>query len=223
VDERASPVEPTAEEIAAGERLFAQRWQFVKGVVDLDALPAPDRPEVAFAGRSNVGKSSLINALVRQNNLARTSNTPGRTQELNFFWPDDHALYLADMPGYGFAKAPKSKVEAWTALVMAYLAGRPSLRRAFLLIDSRHGIKPADREIMSMLDSAAVLFQIVLTKADKVSASELAARVKAIAASLAHHPAAFPHVLATSAAKGQGLPELRAAVANILEDHPPIR
>jgi len=206
------------EDLAAGERLVARPWRFVKGVVALDGLPDDGWTEVAFAGRSNVGKSSLINAMVRNGGLARTSNTPGRTQELNFFAPAEDALYLVDMPGYGFAKAPKDKVVAWTALVRSYLSGRSTLRRVFLLIDSRHGIKPPDREIMAMLDVTAVPYQIVLTKGDKIKVPELAAVRAATETALADHPAAFPIVLATSSEKGTGIPELRATLAALLRD-----
>lgn len=206
------------EDLAAGERLVARPWRFVKGVVALDGLPDDGWTEVAFAGRSNVGKSSLINAMVRNGGLARTSNTPGRTQELNFFAPAEEALYLVDMPGYGFAKAPKDKVAAWTELVRAYLSGRSTLRRVFLLIDSRHGIKPPDREIMAMLDVTAVPYQIVLTKGDKISVPALEAVRAATEAALSAHPAAFPIVLATSAEKGTGIPELRATLAALLRD-----
>lgn len=204
------------EDIEAGERLVARPWRFVKSVVALDGLPDDGWSEVAFAGRSNVGKSSLINAMVRRHGLARTSNTPGRTQELNFFAPEEDALYLVDMPGYGFAKAPREKVAAWGALVRAYLAGRPTLRRVLLLVDSRHGVKPPDREIMAMLDGAAVPYQVVLTKCDKISAPALAAVQATTEAELAQHPAAFPTVLATSAEKGLGLAELRAMLAALL-------
>jgi GTP-binding protein len=206
------------EDLAAGERLVARPWRFVKGVVALDGLPDDGWTEVAFAGRSNVGKSSLINAMVRNGGLARTSNTPGRTQELNFFAPAEDALYLVDMPGYGFAKAPKDKVAAWGALVRAYLGGRSTLRRVFLLIDSRHGIKPPDREIMKLLDTTAVPYQIVLTKADKISVPALDAVTAATEAALSAHPAAFPIVLATSAEKGTGIPELRATLAALLRN-----
>lgn len=205
------------EDIEAGERLAARPWRFVKGVVALEGLPDDGWTEVAFAGRSNVGKSSLINAMVRNGGLARTSNTPGRTQELNFFAPAEERLYLVDMPGYGFAKAPKDKVAAWTALVRAYLGGRPTLRRVFLLIDSRHGLKPPDRNIMEMLDTAAVPYQVVLTKADKISALAREAVAAATEAALAAHPAAFPTVLPTSAEKGSGIPELRATLAALLK------
>jgi GTP-binding protein len=206
------------EDLAAGERLVARPWRFVKGVVALNGLPDDGWTEVAFAGRSNVGKSSLINAMVRNGGLARTSNTPGRTQELNFFAPAEEALYLVDMPGYGFAKAPKDKVAAWTELVRAYLSGRSTLRRVFLLIDCRHGIKPPDREIMAMLDVTAVPYQIVLTKGDKISVPALEAVRAATEAALSAHPAAFPIVLATSAEKGTGIPELRATLAALLRD-----
>jgi GTP-binding protein len=208
----------TPEDIEAGERLVQKPWRFLKGVVALDGLPDDGWLEVAFAGRSNVGKSSLINATVRKQGLARTSNTPGRTQELNFFAPAEEPLYLVDMPGYGFAKAPKDKVEAWTALVRAYLSGRPTLRRVFLLVDSRHGIKPPDREIMTMLDQTAVPYQVVLTKGDKISVPALAAVKAKTEAELAEHAAAFPVVLATSSEKGSGLEELRATMAAILRD-----
>lgn len=206
------------EDLAAGERLGLRPWHFVKGVVALDGLPDDGWTEVAFAGRSNVGKSSLINAMVRNGGLARTSNTPGRTQELNFFTPYEEALYLVDMPGYGFAKAPKEKVATWTKLVRAYLSGRPTLRRVFLLIDCRHGIKPPDREIMAMLDETAVPYQIVLTKGDKINEPSLDQVRIATEKALSEHPAAFPTVLATSSEKGEGIPELRATIAAILRD-----
>jgi GTP-binding protein len=206
--------EPSPEEIERGRRLFAGEVRFLKGVVSLDALPEADRPEVCFAGRSNVGKSTLINALTGRRGLARASNTPGRTQEINYFALGE-AMYLVDLPGYGFAKAPKAKVEAWQTLLRAYLAGRPSLMRAYLLIDSRHGPKAADREIMALLDSAAVSFQAVLTKADKPRARDLAAAIEATKAELAAHPAAFPAILTTSAEKGGGIPRLRAEVARL--------
>jgi len=206
------------DDLAAGERLVLRPWRFVKGVVALDGLPDDGWTETAFAGRSNVGKSSLINAVVRHGGLARTSNTPGRTQELNFFAPAEDALYLVDMPGYGFAKAPKEKVATWTTLVRAYLSGRPTLRRVFLLIDSRHGIKPPDREIMAMLDETAVPYQIVLTKADKINEPSLDQVRIATEKALAKHPAAFPVVLATSSEKGTGIADLRATLAALLRD-----
>jgi GTP-binding protein len=197
---------------AAGATLFERPWTFLSGAVSLDTLPPADRPEIAFAGRSNVGKSSLINAIVRQRGLARTSNTPGRTQELNFFITSGVALYLVDMPGYGFAKAPREKVAQWIGLVRGYLRGRPTLKRVFLLIDARHGIKPPDREIMQLLDESAVSYQIVMTKADKIARNLLASVKEATAAAIASHPAAYPDVLVTSAEKGVGLEELRAAI-----------
>lgn len=210
--------EPDAQSLAGGEALFARPWRFLKSVPSLEFLPDADRPEVAFAGRSNVGKSSLINALLRHSGMARTSNTPGRTQELNYFLTDDAHLYLVDMPGYGFAKAPKAKVEAWTTLVRDYLRGRPTLVRVLLLIDSRHGLKANDEDIMRMLDEAAVIYQVVLTKIDKIS-EKAAVHVRATAATaLAKHPAAYPDVLVTSSTKGTGIAELRAAIAGLIAD-----
>lgn len=204
--------------LAAGELLFREPFEFVRGTPSLEFLPPADRPEVALAGRSNVGKSSLINALVRRRDLARTSNTPGRTQELNFFQPATTRMWLVDMPGYGFAKAPKDKVDAWTSLVKAFLRGRPTLKRVLLLIDARHGIKAVDKEIMKLLDGAAVTYQIVLTKADKISGSALEELVAETRTAIGEHPAAFPEVLATSAQKGFGLPEVRAAIAAVIAD-----
>jgi GTP-binding protein len=201
-------------EVAGGEALFKTPCVFVKGVTSIDALPADGRPEIAFAGRSNVGKSSLINALTGRKTLARVSVTPGRTRELNFFTlGHQDELVLVDMPGYGYAKAPKSAVKGWTRLIGDYLKGRRELKRVFLLIDARHGIKPNDRETMTLMDEAAVSYQAVLTKADKPKASELAAVIAKVGAELAKHPAAYPQVLVTSARTGMGIPELRAAVA----------
>ncbi|MGD9670863.1 MAG: ribosome biogenesis GTP-binding protein YihA/YsxC [Hyphomicrobiaceae bacterium] len=213
-----SSLQFTSEELLAGRRLFERPWTFLLGVPSLEFLPAAGPVEIAFAGRSNVGKSSVINALVRQNGLARTSNTPGRTQELNFFVTEGVPLAIVDMPGYGFAKAPKEKVEVWTELVFAYLQGRATLARVYLLIDARHGIKPVDDKILAMLDAAAVSYQIVLTKLDKISE---AARPKVIAATqalLAKHPAAFPQLIGTSSEKGIGIDELRAAIAALLAE-----
>ena len=210
------PLAPEPDEAATerGRKLFAGPVEFLKGVVALDGLPPADRPEVCFAGRSNVGKSSLINALTGRRALARTSNTPGRTQEINYFTLGAQA-YLVDLPGYGFAEAPKPVVERWQALLRAYLSGRPTLRRAFVLVDHRHGIKPPDAEIMALLDRAAVTFQVVLTKADKLRAAEREKVLAQVRAGLAKHPAAFPELVVTSSETGQGLPTLRALIAGL--------
>jgi GTP-binding protein len=198
--------------IAVGRRLFARPCAFVAGAASLDALPPPALPEIAFAGRSNVGKSSLLNALVGQKALARTSNTPGRTQQLNFFELRG-ALMLVDLPGYGYARAPKESAAGWTRLTQAYLRGRPTLRRLCLLIDARHGLKDSDREIMALLDRLAVSYQVVLTKTDKVKPAEREALLAALAPELARHVACHPEIIATSAVTGAGVAELRAALA----------
>jgi GTP-binding protein len=205
----------TDEEIAAGEALFRRPWQFLRSAPRLDVLPPAVGHEIAFAGRSNVGKSSLINALVGQRSLARTSNTPGRTQELIFFGAAGVALTIVDMPGYGFAQAPKVKVEEWTGLVRDYLRGRSTLQRVFLLIDARHGLKVADRNVMDLMDQAAVSYQAVLTKIDKIRPAELAQRTAGTAEELHRHGAAYPGLLATSAQSGAGIAELRAQIAKL--------
>lgn len=198
--------------LEVGRLLFAQSCDFIISATNMDQLPSPDLPEIAFAGRSNVGKSSLINALVRRTNLARTSNTPGRTREINFFRMPG-ALMLVDLPGYGYAAVPKSVVRAWTRLIFDYLQGRAVLRRLLLLIDARHGIKPGDRELMALLDKAAVSYQAVLTKTDKLTAPGLDARLAEVAAELTKHPAAHPEIVATSARKRDGIDELRRTLA----------
>jgi GTP-binding protein len=204
----------TEADLANGEALFKGPCTFVKGVVEIAGLPNDGRPEIAFAGRSNVGKSSLINALTGRTSLARVSVTPGRTRELNFFvLGKDGEFYLVDMPGYGYARAAKAQVKGWTRLIADYLRGRRELKRVFVLIDARHGIKENDKETMKLLDEAAVSYQVVLTKADKPKASELAAIQEKVAAELAKHPAAYPQILTTSARFGSGIPELRAAIA----------
>jgi GTP-binding protein len=205
----------TDEEIGAGEALFRRPWQFLRSVPRLDVLPPAAGPEIAFAGRSNVGKSSLINALVGHRGLARTSNTPGRTQDLNFFGASGVLLTIVDMPGYGFAQAPKAKVEEWTGLVRDYLRGRPTLMRVLLLIDARHGLKPPDRDVMELMDQAAVSYQAVLTKTDKIKPPELAQRMATTAEELRRHAAAYPGLLATSAQAGSGIAELRAHIAQL--------
>jgi GTP-binding protein len=198
---------------------FTHAWRFVKSVPELVFLPEMGPVEIALAGRSNVGKSSLINALIRHSGLARTSNTPGRTQELNYFESDWlPRFYLVDMPGYGFAKAPKEKVQAWTALVKDYLRGRQTLARVLVLIDSRHGIKAVDNEIMELLDGAGVTFQVVLTKADKITPKALAHVVGAPQAAQKTHPAAFPGIIATSSDTGLGLEALRSAITVVVEE-----
>jgi GTP-binding protein len=208
-------------ELEAGRLLFAGEWHFVSAAGSLASLPPMGAPEIAFAGRSNVGKSSLINALAGRRALARTSNTPGRTQELIFFGgsgPAAGRLVLVDMPGYGYAAAAKSKITAWTELIHDYLRGRATLARVYVLVDARHGLMAADDEILATLDQAAVSYQIVLTKADRVAAADLGARLTSVAGSLARHPAAYPAVLATAAEGSAGIAELRAAISRLLHE-----
>ncbi len=206
---------PDQEAAERGRILFAGETDFLKGVVAMSGLPEADRVEVCFAGRSNVGKSTLINALTGRKALARASNTPGRTQEVNFFTlADSH--YLVDLPGYGYANAPLPVVEKWQALLKRYLSGRQNLRRAFVLIDTRHGVKPVDHEIMSLLDSAAVTFQVVLTKADKLRGTALDEILAQVRGEIARHPAAFPEMILTSSEKGEGIATLRATIADLV-------
>lgn len=205
---------PDAATEERGRKLFATGGEFLKGVVAMNGMPPADRIEVCFAGRSNVGKSTLINALTGRKALARASNTPGRTQEINFFTlAESH--YLVDLPGYGFANAPVAVVAKWQALLKSYLAGRQTLRRAFVLIDARHGVKAVDEEIMSLLDASAVTFQTVLTKADKVKDAEREMALESTRAALARHPAAFPELIVTSSEKGWGIPTLRSVITEI--------
>lgn len=206
--------DPDPEAAEAARLLFAGPVDFIKGVVAMDGLPPADRPEVCFAGRSNVGKSSLINALTGRKGLARASNTPGRTQEINYFALGDRA-YLVDLPGYGFAKAPVAVVARWQALLKSYLAGRPTLRRAFCLIDARHGVKPVDHEIMTLLDRSAVPFQAVLTKIDKLGPKALQPVIAQVETELQKHPAAFPQIVLTSSDKAEGIATLRAIIAQL--------
>lgn len=201
-----------AARIEAGRLLFARPWRFVMGVAAPDGLPSADGVEVAFGGRSNVGKSSLINALTGQKALARTSNTPGRTRELNLFAAGTE-LTLVDMPGYGYARAAKKLAAAWTRLIFAYLRGRPNLRRAYMLVDARHGLMAGDLAVLDLLDKAAVSYQIVLTKADKAKPAALAEVVRLVAAAIAERAAAHPEIIVTSAETGVGLPQLRAEIA----------
>jgi GTP-binding protein len=208
-----------ADLIEQGRKLFAGDWRFVWASPSIETLPPMASLEVAFAGRSNVGKSALINALTGRNNLARTSHTPGRTQELIFFeGPDKAGLRLVDMPGYGYASAPKAKIASWTELIHKFLQGRSSLARVYVLIDARHGLKDVDLDVLKTLDKSAVSYQVVLTKADQVKPAELTAKIAETAAALTKHPAAFPHVLATSSHSGTGMPELRAAMVRLLEE-----
>ena len=200
-------------------RLFAGRVEFLKSAPALKFLPDPDAPEIAFCGRSNVGKSTLLNAITGRRSIARASVTPGRTQELNFFdvGPEDAVrLRLVDMPGYGYAEAPKDMVRQWAHLVNDYLRGRATLKRVLVLVDSRHGLKPVDREIMEMLDKAAVSYQIVLTKTDKIKAADVPKLITETTAKVAKRPAAYPGILATSSEKAAGLDELRAEIVKTL-------
>ena len=201
--------------IELGRWLFTQPCTFLIGAVKMDDLPANGLTEIAFAGRSNVGKSSLINALTNHKDLARTSNTPGRTQQINFF-DLGGKLTIADLPGYGYARAPRETVRQWTDLVGDYLQGRPPLRRTCLLIDSRHGLKDSDREVMKMLDGSAVSYQLVLTKCDKVKEAELKKRIDSITKEMASHVAAHPNLIATSSTKGDGIKTLRAVLAALV-------
>ena len=225
--ERRISAVPGPENPEADTRLFfARPWVFIRGVPSMKFLPPEGPPEVAFAGRSNVGKSSLINGIVSQKGLARTSNTPGRTQELNYFVPDGYTgeggdlppIALVDMPGYGYAKAPKDQVDAWTKLVFDYLRGRATLKRVFVLIDARHGIKSNDQDVMALLDKAAVSYQIVLTKADKISALALPKLEAATRELIRKRPAAFPEIIATSSEKGEGLDRVQAVIADFARE-----
>lgn len=216
-----SAPDKSTNDTAISPELFTRGWIFIRGVPSMKFLPPEGPPEIAFAGRSNVGKSSLINALVGHKGLARTSNTPGRTQELNYFVPDGFSgegadlppMALVDMPGYGYASAPKDKVDEWTKLIYEYLQGRVTLKRVYVLIDARHGIKAKDEEVLTLLDKAAVSYQVVLTKTDKIKAAGVPRLIEETLAKIKKRPAAFPVVLATSSEKAAGLDELRAAIA----------
>ncbi|QUS56470.1 ribosome biogenesis GTP-binding protein YihA/YsxC [Pseudovibrio brasiliensis] len=211
-----SEKEYSAEQLEAGRLLFARPWEFITSVKEMHQLPVLDGIEIAFAGRSNVGKSSLINKLTGKKALARTSNTPGRTQMLNFFGAEHSMLKIVDMPGYGYAEAPKGMVDAWTSLIFDYLRGRSTLRRVFSLIDSRHGIKKNDLDAMAILDKSAVPYQVVLTKADKLKPGQLQRMKEETLKVLAKRPAAHPEVIATSSEKGLGMDDLRAEIAQLV-------
>lgn len=212
-----TPNKFSEDQIEAGRLLFARQFLFIKGVVSIAELPEADRLEVAFAGRSNVGKSSLINALTGTTGLARTSNTPGRTQELNIFESQTDALRVVDMPGYGFAKAPEAKVKQWTKLIHAYLTGRPNLRRVYVLIDGRHGPNANDKSVMNELDKGAVSYQVVITKADKPNRAELEAAIQKTRDAIAKRPAAHPELIITSSETKFGLEQLRAEIRLLME------
>lgn len=212
-------MEFTDEQLEDGRLLFTQSCEFVMSVTSLKTLPPENYPEVAFAGRSNVGKSTLVNALTGRKTLARTSNTPGRTQHLNFF-NLGHRVMLVDMPGHGYARASKTDIAAWTALVRDYLRGRPNLKRLCLLVDSRHGLKDTDRDLMDMLDEAGVAYQLVLTKADKVKTAQLENTARKAETEIKTRAAAHPFVFVTSAEKGQGVAELRALLADLASPAP---
>jgi GTP-binding protein len=212
------PVTPFSDrEIEAGRKLFAADWQFTAATGTLERLPPMQGVEIAFAGRSNVGKSSLINGLTGRKALARTSHTPGRTQELIFFSAVPE-LSIVDMPGYGYAEAPKTKVKAWTELIHAYLSGRANLARVYVLIDARHGLKDADDAVLKTLGTSAVSFQVVLTKADQVKKADLDERIAGISAAISKRAAAFPEIAVTSSREGTGMPELRAAIARLVKE-----
>lgn len=209
-----------AERIEAGRRLFAKPVSFLMGVAKIEQLPEAFRVEIAFGGRSNAGKSSLINAITGRHNLARASNSPGRTREINYFLAAEGQLAIVDLPGYGYARAEKAAVKSWQRLIRDYLKGRPGLRRVFILIDARHGLKPADVEAMDLLDETAVNYQIVLTKTDKCTAKGLEAVRSATLKALAKRPAAHPAMHATSARTGSGIAELRAEIAQLVGPEP---
>lgn len=206
--------DPTDEARETGRLMFAGPVTFVKGVVAMSGLPPADRLEVCFAGRSNVGKSSLINALTGRKTLARASNTPGRTQEINYFALGE-TRYMTDLPGYGYAEAPVATVRKWQELLKSYLSGRQTLRRAFVLIDARHGVKAVDEDILTLLDRSAVTFQAVLTKVDKIHRAEREAVIEQVKGALAKHPAAYPEIVVTSSEKGDGIETLRAIIATL--------